>query len=151
YDSNGDLIRIKLYVTKNIKIILMGFCPNNHSNEKGRINSNCLAINLNRLSNKQRTKLNVKFSKGVIVFTKNDIMDPEVGGSRKSFSENIVSLTEYFMNRFIPKLHNSLKYNHEFITQKQISTFYVLGPLGSFSHELAQEICEILNIDIETI
>ncbi|CAG8761524.1 15068_t:CDS:1, partial [Racocetra fulgida] len=164
------------------------FCPNNRSNEQGKIDSNCPAINFNGLSNKQRTKLNVKFSKGVIVFTENDIMDSgtiytescatklrrhlykinlcdigscddlirwivkyninsfTVGGSRRSFSENIVSLTEKFMNCFIPKIHNSLKYNHEFIKQKPISTFYVLGPPSSFSHKLAQEICETLNI-----
>ncbi|CAG8762646.1 12396_t:CDS:1, partial [Racocetra persica] len=76
YDSNRNLIRIKLYVTKNVKIILTEFCSNNRSNEKERIDSNCSAINLNRLSNKQRTKLNMKFFKGVIVFTENDIMDP---------------------------------------------------------------------------
>ncbi|CAG8741171.1 21960_t:CDS:1 [Gigaspora margarita] len=193
YDSNRNLTRIKIYVTNKVKLILTGFCPNNRSNERGKLNSNCPAIDFNGLSNKQRTKLNIKFSKGVIVFTENGIMDSgtiytesfatklqrylykinlcdigscddlirwfvkyninsfTIGGSRKSFSENIVSLAEKFIIRFIPKLHNSLKCNHEFIKLKPISTFYVLGPPGSFSHELAQEICETLNIDLETI
>ncbi|CAG8780428.1 3612_t:CDS:1, partial [Gigaspora margarita] len=174
-------------VSNTLSIILSGFCPKNRTCETGRISPSYPMFEVESDDYKFRTALNVRFTKGLLVFSRDkqdegtieairvakimrreilevhfsddnlldnilnwikdkNIYSVNIAGPRESKCEGITSQTKYIIKKLIKKLYNNLLNNNNFIKYPNVNTLYVLGPLGSFSYELATKICEALNI-----